>query len=278
MLAESNEDHAPIRVATISIDDLYLPHNQLRALATAHPDNPFLRGRGLPGTHDIALGLSLLRSLKEINRTQSNDIRIPRFDKSLFNGEGDRLPESEWTPVPGPIDVVLLEGWCVGFYPQTRAYIEERINEVPFGLDGMFDPSAYSLEHVLDVNERLAEYTKWWDLFDICVQISPPSETPYLPIYKWRLEQEVDLKARRNGQGMTDEQVKTFVDRYIPGYHFFVQTVTTGGYDQQTGLHHMPPWLQDEPPPSDKRPPARCLRMTIDENRRLRAVEYCRRT
>ena len=59
----------------------------------------------------------------------------------------------------------------MGFYPQTRAYIEKRINEVPFGLDGVFGPSAYTLEHVLDVNERLTEYAKWWDLFDICVQV-----------------------------------------------------------------------------------------------------------
>ena len=28
-----------------------------------------------------------------------------------------------------------------------------------------------SLEHVLDVNDRLAEYVKWWDLFYICVQV-----------------------------------------------------------------------------------------------------------
>jgi D-glycerate 3-kinase len=171
ILAQNDEDHTPHRVATLSIDDLYLPHAQLKALASAHPNNSFLRGRGLPGTHDIPLGLSLLRSLREINRTRANDIHIPRFDKSLFDGEGDRLPESEWTPVEGPLDVVLLEGWCVGFHPQSRQYIEERIDEVPSVLDGTLDTSSYALEHVLDMNQRLAEYVKWWDLFDICVQV-----------------------------------------------------------------------------------------------------------
>ena len=171
MLADNNEGHTPYHLATLSIDDLYLPHTQLKALAAAHPDNPLLRGRGLPGTHDISLGLSVLNSLKEINRPGSGEVRIPRFDKSVFNGEGDRLPESEWTPVKGPLDVVLLEGWCVGFYPQSRQHIEERTNQVPIGLDGMFDISAYSLEHVLDVNERLAEYVKWWELFDACLQV-----------------------------------------------------------------------------------------------------------
>jgi D-glycerate 3-kinase len=171
ILAEDDEEHPSYRVATLSIDDLYLPHAQLRALTCAHPDNPFLRGRGLPGTHDIPLGLSLLRSLKEINRSGTDNIRIPRFDKSLFGGEGDRLPESEWTSVRGPLDVVLLEGWCVGFYPQPQQYIKERMDEVPSALDGTLDTSAYTLEHVLDMNQRLAEYTKWWDIFDICVQV-----------------------------------------------------------------------------------------------------------
>ena len=168
MLSEVNEDHASYRVVTLSIDDLYLPHAQLKALASAHPDNPFLRGRGLPGTHDIQLGLSLLRSLKDINRSRADNIRIPRFDKSLFDGEGDRLPESEWTPVRSPLDVVLLEGWCVGFYPQSRQYIEARMNEPPFALNAT---PACSLEYVLDMNQRVAKYVEWWDLFDICVQV-----------------------------------------------------------------------------------------------------------
>jgi D-glycerate 3-kinase len=168
MLSEHNEEHGSYRVATLSIDDLYLPHTQLNAIASAHPDNPFLRGRGLPGTHDIQLGLSLLRSLKDINRSGADNIRIPRFDKSLFNGEGDRLPESEWTPIHGPLDVVLLEGWCTGFYPQSRQYVEARMHDVPSMLNAT---PAYSLDHLLDINQRLAEYVEWWDLFDICVQV-----------------------------------------------------------------------------------------------------------
>jgi D-glycerate 3-kinase len=170
-LSCADERHSALRVATLSIDDLYLPHTQLKAVAFSNPGNALLRGRGQPGTHDIALGLSLLRSLKDINRSATGHLRIPRFDKSLFGGEGDRLPECQWTPIQGPLDVVLLEGWCVGFYPQSRQYIERRINQVPLGLEQTFDVSAYTLEHVLDVNRHLAEYAKWWDLFDIFVQV-----------------------------------------------------------------------------------------------------------
>ena len=170
-LSCADEQHPALRVATLSIDDLYLPHTRLKAVSSSNPKNALLRGRGQPGTHDIALGLSLLRSLKDINRTPMGHLRIPRFEKSLFDGEGDRLPESEWTPIHGPLDVVLLEGWCVGFYPQSRQYIEQRMNQVPLGLEQTFDVSAYPLEHILDVNQHLAEYTKWWDLFDVFVQV-----------------------------------------------------------------------------------------------------------
>jgi hypothetical protein len=70
-----------------------------------------------------------------------------------------------------------------------------------------------------------------------------------------------------------------FVDRYIPGYHFLVEGVTTGGYDEKTGSHPIPPWMLDEPQSTawKQSPPARCLRIIIDEKRRVRKVEYCRR-
>ncbi|KAI0302362.1 P-loop containing nucleoside triphosphate hydrolase protein [Multifurca ochricompacta] len=279
LLSLETERHPAFRVATLSIDDLYLPHANLKELASANPKNALLRGRGQPGTHDIELGLSLLHSLKEINLTQGDNVRIPRFDKSLFDGEGDRLPECEWTFVQGPLDVVLLEGWCVGFYPQWSQYIEQRINEVPLGLEEVFNLSVHSLEHILDINQRLADYTKWWDLFDIFVQIAPPNESPYVHIYKWRLQQEHAMMASNGGKGMTDEQVKKFIDRYIPGYHFFGSGVVAGGYDQQTGLQLDPPWLREEGPLRFPMAPeaTRCLRITIDENRTVSEVAYCRR-
>ncbi|KAH9174940.1 P-loop containing nucleoside triphosphate hydrolase protein [Lactarius sanguifluus] len=232
-LSSADERHPALRVATLSIDDLYLPHTQLKTVASSNPENALLRGRGQPGTHDIALGLSLLRSLKDINRSPTVSLVV----KEIV------LPESEWTPIHGPLDVVLLEGWCVGFYPQLRQYIERRINQIPLGLEQTFDVSAYTLEHILDVNQHLAEYAKWWDLFDVFVQIAPPIESPYVHIYKWRLEQEHAMKATTDGKGMTDEQVKKFVDRYIPGYHFFEAGIVTGGHDPQTGSRLSPPWL-----------------------------------
>ena len=162
-----------LRVATLSIDDLYLSHADLAALADAYPSNSLLHGRGQPGTHDIDLGISILLRLKSINASSRSEVvKIPSFDKSLFNGEGDRIPEAEWTLVKGPLDVVLLEGWCVGFYPTSREVIEARIQDTPRGLEGVFDMEKYSLESVLEVNKKLVEYVKWWEMFDVFVQVS----------------------------------------------------------------------------------------------------------
>lgn len=52
------------------------------------------------------------------------------------------------------------------------------------------------------------------------------------------------MKARNGGKGMTDEQVKVFIDRYIPGYHFFGDGIIGGGTDPRSGKPIRPPWLR----------------------------------
>lgn len=101
------------RVVVLSIDDFYLPHDDRVALAKAHPNNALLRTRGVPGTHDIKLALQTFSALSE-----GQEVKLPRFDKSAHKGAGDRVSESLWvtiTPSKDPVDVVLFEGWCVGF-------------------------------------------------------------------------------------------------------------------------------------------------------------------
>lgn len=176
-VASSLSQDAELRVATLSIDDLYLPHDGLAALATSHPNNPLLRGRGQPGTHDIRLGIRTLKALKNINDAVSTpSLKLPSFDKSQFNGEGDRVPEAEWRSIDGPIDVVLFEGWCVGFCPKSEDEIRKRIGEKIKGLQE--GPLRLDLrevgvgeEQVLEVNEILAEYVEWWKMFDIFVKV-----------------------------------------------------------------------------------------------------------
>ncbi|KAJ7076827.1 P-loop containing nucleoside triphosphate hydrolase protein [Mycena belliarum] len=237
-------------VALLSLDDIYLPHENLISLSESHPDNALWRGRGQPGTHDVVLGLQVLTQLRD-----GGAVELPRFEKSLFDGEGDRLPvgsEGGVIATP-PVDVVLLEGWCVGFYPISVAEMDVR-------WDGAWAEERRRLvigesvrkQDVLEVNERLKDYIPLWDFFDIFVQIQPsvpPDQSPLSVVYQWRLEQEHNMKARNGGKGMSDAGVKAFVDRYIPGYIFFGDGPTIGLGSQ------FPRWM------------GRSLRICIDQSR-----------
>ncbi|KAI0753104.1 P-loop containing nucleoside triphosphate hydrolase protein [Daedaleopsis nitida] len=249
-----------LSVAVLSLDDLYLPHEGLVALAQAHPENPLLKGRGQPGTHDVPLGTGVLNKLKQINvpSTEEPSVELPSFDKSLFNGEGDRAPGALVRP---PVDVVLFEGWCVGFYPIPREEVERRWARPLLGLeDNFLEKRGYKIENVFEINERLRDYVSWWDLFDAFIQLKPPKDHPYDFIYRWRLQQEHHMKQRNGGKGMTDEQVERFVDRYIPGYVFFGDGVTEG-CEEASGRRKLPPWT------------GRALRVVIGESREFNATE-----
>ena len=98
----------------LSLDDLYLPHDALTRLAASHPENPLVQHRGPPSTHDIPLALSFFAALRE-----GRPARIPQYDKSRYQGQGDRVDKKDWEPINeegmNKIKVVILEGWGVGF-------------------------------------------------------------------------------------------------------------------------------------------------------------------
>ncbi|KAG1794389.1 P-loop containing nucleoside triphosphate hydrolase protein [Suillus plorans] len=240
----ANPPHS-LAVTVLSIDDLYLPHSGLQSLAESNPHNILFQGRGQPGTHDVPLGTSVFRNLKKINEVHAGTVDIPIFDKSLFNGQGDRISDGE--TVKGPVDVVVLEGWCVGFFPTSKELVEERLKEpVPTLEPDMFDMKAFvSVDHVLAVNEQLKRYVEWWSALDAFIQIKGPSSAQLSIIYQWRLQQEHNMKTKNGGKGMTDDQVKTFVDRYIPGYVFFGDGVTKGfsGGEGAETERLLPSWI-----------------------------------
>lgn len=91
----------------LSLDDFYLPD---AALDRAHPD-PRLRGRGNPGTHDVAL---LRRCVDLLREGRDARVRLPVYDKCAHDGRGDRST-TERTIDASATRLVLLEGWCVGF-------------------------------------------------------------------------------------------------------------------------------------------------------------------
>jgi D-glycerate 3-kinase len=98
-----------LNVAVLSIDDLYLRrHDQLR-LAADHPHNKLLSHRGEPGTHDLALAAQVFDAILR----RRDNVVLPVFDKSLHAGAGDRVGAG--VAVGETVDVLVFEGWCVGF-------------------------------------------------------------------------------------------------------------------------------------------------------------------
>lgn len=109
-------------------------------LAARHPGNPLLQVRGNAGTHDLDLGLETIRALKQQQQQPAKKLAkedvddgnsdgddddageeikvvacIPRYNKSAGEGRGDRTPREDWVEVSTPPELVLLEGWMLGF-------------------------------------------------------------------------------------------------------------------------------------------------------------------
>jgi len=93
-----------LKLAVASIDDFYLPWEP-RRLALA--GNPFGVSRVPPGSHDLALACACFREWRA-----GGVLRLPRFDKTLLGGQGDRVGVEQ-----READVVLLEGWLLGCRP-----------------------------------------------------------------------------------------------------------------------------------------------------------------
>lgn len=187
-----------ISVGVLSTDDLYHTHFNLVRVRTENPSNPLLSGRGQPGTHDIELGNEVLENVYRINEGKK-EVTLPVFDKSQFKGEGDRAGQG--VRLQPPLDVFILEGWSMGFAPIAPLDVEAKRNAAP--------PDSplrrYTVEHLQQINRNLADYTRWYQRFNVFLQIKP---TRLDHVYRWRLEQEHAMKAANGGQGMDDAAVK----------------------------------------------------------------------
>jgi D-glycerate 3-kinase len=196
-LRETLARQAGLRVVILSIDDLYLTRAERQRLAQAV--HPLLRTRGVPGTHDLGLGL---RVLDELMRPAGEPVTIPRFVKTL----DDRAPEAEWSTVRGPADLVLFEGWCVGTPPQNPEDLREPVNE----LEAREDPDGVWRRYV---NMQLA--TAYRELFARIDQLIFLKAPDFDSIHRWRLQQERgNAAAAPQGRAMDPEQLRRFIQHY----------------------------------------------------------------
>ena len=175
-----------VRCATLSIDDFYLPREALGE-----------RVRGPPGTHDVRLLWSALARL----RAGETDVEVPIYDKSVDGGRGDRTSE---TRSLGATQVVLLEGWCLGFAP-TGASIYDA---------------------------ALSEWDDVYSQIDTLIILVAPSHFAY----EWREAAEAERR-RQGSDAMTVNEVIVFVDAYMPVYDAHLQNL----YDSTKwpSVHHV---------------------------------------
>ncbi|KAI8934302.1 hypothetical protein NX059_009041 [Plenodomus lindquistii] len=210
---------------TISLDDLYKTHEDLVAQRELDSKNKLYRTRGQPGTHEEELAGRFFKDLREY--IGHGELRIPSFDKSKFQGEGDRAPESEWPILSRKPDVVVFEGWCVGFQPLTAAVVEEKFNLALAGKLPINTPANHQLAHLLEVNRNLERYCKAFmgpQYFDFFIHIDTED---LRNVYTWRLQQEHKM-IETKGSGMSDEQVRLFIDGYMPSYELYLDQLRQG--------------------------------------------------
>ncbi len=193
------ESGARWRCANLSIDDLYLTRAQRNQLALSV--HPLLKTRGVPGTHDVQLGVSLITDLLA---PTSRAVALPRFDKAL----DDRKPVNEWSHQAVPVDIIILEGWCVGAIAQPVNQLATPINDLEAAEDGEGQWRHY-------VNQQLAEhYRPLFDRFDFLIMLKAPSMEA-VEAWRWLQEQKLIAKSHGTGQGlMTQTQVKRFIQHY----------------------------------------------------------------
>ncbi|GLS25981.1 hypothetical protein [Marinibactrum halimedae] len=183
----------------ISIDDFYLTASERAQLGK--DVHPLLQTRGVPGTHDMELATQTLNQLMR----NAGQIMVPRFDKAI----DDRFPNSEWTPTETPIDILIIEGWCLGAIPQDEGALIKPINE----LEEKEDPDGQYRRYV---NARLgAEYAMFFGQVDYWVMLQAPS---FDCVYQWRLQQEDKLRRRAGDTSgkkiMSAEELKRFIQFY----------------------------------------------------------------
>jgi D-glycerate 3-kinase len=185
------------RAVGLSIDDIYKSYQERCRLREMEPR---LKWRGPPGTHDIDLGIQTLDQIRMA--TPDTVVYLPRFDKSLHGGEGDRI---EPKAVQG-VDILLFEGWFLGVRPIQPS----EFDRAPSPISSEADKAFARL-----MNERLHKYLELWSRLDRLIVLYPED---YRISKEWRLQAEHQMKSQGK-TGMSDAQIDEFVEYFWKALH-----------------------------------------------------------
>lgn len=187
-------------VAVLSIDDFYLTKSERSKLAAKI--HPLLQTRGVPGTHDVKMLSDCIDRLTILGAKST--LHLPRFDKA----KDDRVDKTEWPVTTGPIDLIIVEGWCVGSQPQKTGELIKPIN----ALEASEDKSG---QWRTFVNECLQDaYAQLFARLEVLVFLQAPD---FSAIHHWRLLQEEKLAvatAKDSSGIMSSQQLTRFIQHY----------------------------------------------------------------
>ena len=174
------------KIAVISIDDFYLPSDEMKL---AIKNNPWNVSRGFPGSHSVKL-----MHEKLINWKLTGELNVPVFDKSLRNGLGDR---SHWRS-DSP-DLLIIEGWFLGIKPFSNDSNQQQIN-----LAGL---SSQESSYRCKIQNNLNKYIETWNLIDNIWHLKP-LKFEYMNMWKTNQEKEMFLQ---KGNALKDEKLSNFL-------------------------------------------------------------------
>ena len=174
------------KIAVISIDDFYLPSEEMKL---AIKNNPWNVSRGFPGSHSVNL-----MHEKLLNWKINGELNVPVFDKSLRNGLGDR---SHWR-LDNP-DLLIIEGWFLGIEPFS--------NDVNFNNINSIDLSPHESSYRCKIQNNLNKYLAVWSLIDNIWHLKP-LKFEYMNMWKKNQEKEMFLQ---KGNALRDDKLSNFL-------------------------------------------------------------------
>ncbi|GAN08751.1 P-loop containing nucleoside triphosphate hydrolase protein [Mucor ambiguus] len=242
-----------LRVVSFSLDDVYLTHQDQVKLAQKYPNNPLYQQRGQAGSHDLSLASETLQLLLSAKK-QGETVPIPVYDKSLHSGQGDRLDKADWKYPVAPFDIILFEGWMLGFKRLPEKDVKQHTN--------------LKFDQVNVMNTELQKYEDdLYPYFDIFIHLSPFKLDQ---VYQWRLQQEHHMKQTRGVNGLSDEAVRMFVDTYMPAYELYLPRLDKVGFYGQGYLgEQLKSYEGLKRSDGGYSEPNRHLRVVLDQDRKV---------
>ena len=193
-----------LSLAVASIDDAYLPLPERLKRLTG---NPFGVTRVPPGSHDVELLVDRIEAWRG-----GSCLRLPRFDKTLAAGQGDRCGDSEEAA-----DALVLEGWLMGCRPLGQAAVSAGLARLQ---DWNLSEAERTWLHRWD--RELESYESLWRIADGLWVLRPRR---WSLARRWRFQAEARQR-RAGGAWLAADELECLV---------------------RSSLHSLPPPLYQDP-------------------------------